>query len=173
MYFWHVLWVGITIAVRQVLSISENNFLKKIFFNVYLFLRENRRQSETQSVSWGGTERGRHRIWSRLQALSCQHTAQSRAGTHKLWDHDLSQCRTFNPLSHPGAPESNFLNLYICIQSQFTSFNSMTKRLRPDVIIHGSGCKGERKRIIVDLIIKLNFWYFWFRSPFVNKVSLK
>ena len=43
------------------------------FFNIYLFLRD--------STSRGGAERerGRHRIGSRLQALSCQHRAQCRA----------------------------------------------------------------------------------------------
>ena len=39
------------------------------FFNAYLFLRERVRQS----MSRGGSERGRHRIQSRFQALSCQH----------------------------------------------------------------------------------------------------
>ena len=49
-------------------------------------------------------ERGRHRIWNRLQALSCQHRAQRRARTHGPRDHDLSWSRTFNRLSHPGTP---------------------------------------------------------------------
>ena len=49
-------------------------------FNVYLFLQDR----ERQSVSRGGAEKGKHRIQSRLQALSCQHRAQHRAGTHKL-----------------------------------------------------------------------------------------
>ena len=38
------------------------------FVNVYLFLRER----ERQSASGGEAERMRHRIQSRLQALSCQ-----------------------------------------------------------------------------------------------------
>ena len=42
------------------------------FFNVYLCLT----QIETEH-EWGrGRERGRHRIQSRLQALSCQHRAR-------------------------------------------------------------------------------------------------
>ena len=54
---------------------------------------------------WGrGRERGRHRIWSRLQAPSHHHRAQHRAQTHVQRDHDLSQSRTLNGLSHPGAP---------------------------------------------------------------------
>ena len=48
------------------------------FFNVYLFL------SETEH-EWGrGRERGRHRIRSGLQALSCQHRARRGAQTHDL-----------------------------------------------------------------------------------------
>ena len=37
-------------------------------------------------MSGGGAERGRHRIWSRLQAPSCQHRARCLAQTHELWD---------------------------------------------------------------------------------------
>ena len=49
-----------------------------IFFNVYLFLRQRETEHE-----WGRVrERGRHRIRSRLQALSCQHRARRRAQTH-------------------------------------------------------------------------------------------
>ena len=47
----------------------------------------------------------RHRIQSRLQALSCQHRAWCGAQTHELWDHDLRQSRTLNWLGHPGTPE--------------------------------------------------------------------
>ena len=47
-----------------------------------------------------GEERGRHRIWSRLHVLSCQHRAQGSAWTHKLWDHDLSWSRTLNHLTN-------------------------------------------------------------------------
>ena len=52
----------------------------------------------------GQRKRGKHRIQGRLQALSCQHSAQSGAGTHELRDHDLSRSQTFTPLSHPDAP---------------------------------------------------------------------
>ena len=55
-------------------------------------------------MNGGGSERGRHRIRSRLRAPSCLHRAQCRARTHKQWDHDLSQSRTLNRPSHPGAP---------------------------------------------------------------------
>ena len=70
-----------------------------IFFNVYLFLRQREMEHERGRVR----ERGRHRIWSRLQALSCQHRARRGAQTHGPWDHDLSWSQT---LSHPGAPIS-------------------------------------------------------------------
>ena len=65
-------------------------------------------------MSRGGAEREgeRHRIQSRLQALSCQHRARCGARTHRLWDHDLSQSRTPNRLSHPGAP-LHILNMHV------------------------------------------------------------
>ena len=60
---------------------------------------------ERQSVSkGGGREKGRHRIQSRLQALSCQHRARHGAPTHRPWDHDLSRSLRLTQLSHPGAP---------------------------------------------------------------------
>ena len=81
--------------------------IKKIFFNVYLFLRQRETKHE-----WGRVrERGKHRIWSRLQALSCQHRARCRARTHGPWDNDLSRSRTLNRLSHPGSPVKTFLSL--------------------------------------------------------------
>ena len=52
----------------------------------------------------GQRERDTHRIWNRLQSLSCQHRAQRGAPTHELWDHDLSQSWMLNRLSHPGSP---------------------------------------------------------------------
>ena len=64
-------------------------------------------ETETEREQGRGRERGRHRIWNRLQALSCQHRARRRARTHKLWDRDLSRSQTLNWLSHPGAPRWN------------------------------------------------------------------
>ena len=55
-------------------------------------------------MNGGGSERRRHRIRNRLQALSCQHRARREAWNHGLWDHDLSQSRRFNQRNHPGAP---------------------------------------------------------------------
>ena len=74
--------------------------LKKIFFNAYWFLRER------QSVSGQGAERGRHRIWSRLQALSYQHRARCGTQTHEPWVHYLSRNQRLNQLS-PQAPHQN------------------------------------------------------------------
>ena len=56
------------------------SFLKKFFFFFYILLIfERERKTEHK---WGrGRERGRHRIPSRLQALSCQHRARRRAQT--------------------------------------------------------------------------------------------
>ena len=51
-----------------------------------------------------GRERGRHRIWIRLQAPSCQHRARRRAWTHRPRNHDPSWSWTLNRLCHPGAP---------------------------------------------------------------------
>ena len=67
------------------------------FFNVYLFFR----QRDRVQTGEGQKER-RHRIWSRLQALSCQHRAQHGAPTCEPWDHDLSWSWTLDWLSHPG-----------------------------------------------------------------------
>ena len=67
-------------------------------------------ETETEH-EWGrGRERGRHRIGSRLQALSHQLRAQHGAWTHGPWDRDLSWSRTLNRLSHPGAPAHRSLN---------------------------------------------------------------
>ena len=76
--------------------------VRKDFFLMFIFVGE--RQHE-----WGkNRERGRHRIWSRLQALSCQHRVWCGARTPEPWDHDLSWSRTLNRLSHPGAPCISF-----------------------------------------------------------------
>ena len=65
-----------------------------------------------------GQRGGRHRIQSRLQALSHQHRAICGAGTHEWRDGDLSWSRTLNWLSHSGAPTLCFLlRLY-----RFTSY---------------------------------------------------
>ena len=71
-------------------------YWKKIFLHLFIFDREHK---------WGRSrERGRHRIWSRAQALSCQHRAWCGAWTCEPRDRDLSQSQMLNRLSHPGAP---------------------------------------------------------------------
>ena len=79
--------------------------LKYIFYSfTYLFLKDRETEHE-----WGmDRERGRHRIWSRPQAPSCQHRARHGARTHEPWDHDLSRSWTLNRLSHPGVPQLSF-----------------------------------------------------------------
>ena len=61
-------------------------------------------ETETEHELGRSRGRGRHRIWSRLQALSRQHRAWHGAWTHELRDHDLSWSLMLNRLSHPGAP---------------------------------------------------------------------
>ena len=72
------------------------------------------RERETEHEQGRGRERGRHRIPSRLQALSCQHRARRGARTHGPRDHDLSRSQTLNRLSHPGAPSLAQLLKYPC-----------------------------------------------------------
>ena len=56
-------------------------FKKKTFLTFIYFW-----DRERQSMNGGGSERGRHRIWSRLQALSCQHRSWRGARIHGPWD---------------------------------------------------------------------------------------
>ena len=74
-------------------------------FLMFIYLSERERESPSKGCRQGrGRERGRHRIQSRLQALSCQHRAPHGARTHEPRDHDLSWSRALNWLSHPGTP---------------------------------------------------------------------
>ena len=70
------------------------------FFLTFIYFWDRERQHKRGR----GRERGRHRIGSRLQALSHQPRAQCGAQTHGPWDRDLSWSRRLNRLSHPGAP---------------------------------------------------------------------
>ena len=76
------------------------------FFNVYLF------SWMIERAQVGEGKREGDRIWSRLQAQSCQHRAWCRARTHGPRDHVLSQSRTLNRLSHPGAPDFVLFNFF-------------------------------------------------------------
>ena len=77
------------------------SFFKKILMFTYYFWET---KGQSACKGWAEREGGRHRIRSRLQALSCQHRAGRGAWTHQPWDHDLSWSRTLNRPSHPGAP---------------------------------------------------------------------
>ena len=91
-------WEGI--ARFFIRGMIRSEFCFKIFFNIYFW------EWETQCEQRRGRERGRHRIWSRLQALSYQHRAWCGAWTHEPRDHDLSWSLELNGLNHPGAPHS-------------------------------------------------------------------
>ena len=84
---------------------------KKNFFLTFIYFWDR----ERQSMNGGGSERGRHRIWNRLQALSSQHRARRGARTHKLQDHNLSRRQTLNLVSHPSTLRIFFLNAISCI----------------------------------------------------------
>ena len=56
------------------------------------------KEKEKEQAWVGEGQRGRHRTWSRLQALSYQHRAWWGAQTHEPWDHDLSQSRILKVL---------------------------------------------------------------------------
>ena len=75
-------------------------FLKKFLVFIYFWERNRDRECEQGR----GRERGRQRIWSRFQALSCQHRAPHGAWTCELWDPDLSWSQPLIQLNHPGAP---------------------------------------------------------------------
>ena len=81
---------------------------------------------ETKRMSGGGREKEREgdtesKAGSRLQAVS---TEPSRCGaqTHEPWGHDLSQSRTLNPLSHPGAPARSFYSAWSEIEDYSASW---------------------------------------------------
>ena len=74
-----------------ILSTIKIFILKNLMF--YLFLRKRERERDSTS---GEGQKGRHRIWSRVQALSCQHRARHGAQTHEPWDYDLSRNQTLN-----------------------------------------------------------------------------
>ena len=91
------------------------------------------REREIQSVSRGGAERGRHRIRSRLQALSCQPRAWRGARTPRPRDHDLSQSRPLNRLSHPGTPKS-ILNVRLTFRPFSGSQNNLRVTSSPSTL---------------------------------------
>ena len=91
------------------------------------------RERQTDIAREGQRERRRHRIWSRLQALSCQHRAQCGAWTHELWDHDLRWRQTLNQLSHSGTPGLSFYNAQVSLYNEVYSVDpiSIKAKLKP------------------------------------------
>ena len=77
-------------AIETVVFPVDQFFFFFFFFDAYLFLRERERDRAEQGR---GRERGRHRIWSRLQALSCQHRARRGAQTSQPWDPGWAKVR--------------------------------------------------------------------------------
>ena len=86
---------------------------------------------DRESVSGGGQrKRGRHRIWSRFQDLSCQHRARRRVQTHGPGDRDLSWSQTLNQLSHPRTPHWTLINIKIHFQNHLFHNYGKLKVLR-------------------------------------------
>ena len=83
-----------------------------MFFNFLTFIFERERERDWERKG-GSAEGERHRIGSRLQALSCQYRATGGGQTHKPWDHDQSQSPMLNRLSHPGVP-----NVYLFLRQR-------------------------------------------------------
>ena len=107
-----ILWWQAPYRIRVLWKISELLKNEWIFKNLtFIFERERERKRPQMGV--GQRERGIHRIWSRFQALSCQHRAQCRPWTPMLRDHDLSRSQMLNRLSHPGAPSPVLLDSHI------------------------------------------------------------
>ena len=73
----------------------------QLYLNLFLFFKFIF-ERETERACGGGAESGRDR--GSKASSSCQQRAWCRARTHEPWDHDLSQSRTLNWLSHPGVP---------------------------------------------------------------------
>ena len=99
-----VCWCGKQIDLQFV-------FFKKIFFNVYLFLRDR----EKPSMNGGGSETEgdtESEAGSRLWAVSTEPDAGG-ARTHGPRDHDPRQRRMLNWLSHPGAPSLFSLSTFL------------------------------------------------------------
>ena len=100
---WYLIMVLICISLMM--GVVEQLFFFLIFLMFIYFweIRETERE-------WGrARERGRRRIQSRFQALSCQHRAwrgleltNREMVPNHAWDHELSLSWMLNRLSHPG-----------------------------------------------------------------------
>ena len=104
-------------------------FIKKIFFNVCLFMRESGR---------GCAERGSQRIWSIVLSY-WQQRAWRGAWTHEPWDHDLSWRWMLNQLIHVGtAILSFFLNVYLFGESMCESVRGAQREEELQAVSTGS-----------------------------------
>ena len=92
---------------------------KNIFFLMPIYFWER----ETELKWRRGRESGRYRIWSRLQALSCQHRAWCGAWTQEPSDHDLSWSQALNQQSHTGATST------LCFQFSLTNYSDLSQLL--------------------------------------------
>ena len=85
--------LGASSDCSQVSVTSSTMIIFLIFFTSIYFWETER---ETEHKNRKGREIGRHRMGSRLQAMSCQHRAWCGARTHRLQDYDLSRSQTLN-----------------------------------------------------------------------------
>ena len=97
------------LKVNQVLPLVFYMYTVQVFLmSIYLFLRG--RDGGRSWVGEGRRERGRHRIRSSLQALSCQHRAQHEAQTHN----PEFKSQMLHWVSQPGTLQNQFLPKDVC-----------------------------------------------------------
>ena len=78
-----------------------------------------------------GRERGKHKIWSRLQVPYCQHRAPCGAQTHKLWDHTWAKVRC---LTDWATQVLNYISLRV--YSQHAMFRSNLNEVFVDMVMY-------------------------------------
>ena len=110
-----------------IVSHKENN---SFFFFLLFFKNFYVKEGKTECEQGRGRERGRQRIWSRLQALSRQHRPWCRPNpqTARSWP---SWSQMLNRLSHPGAPKRTILN-QILLEAHTICFARCHLELPPD-----------------------------------------
>ena len=111
---------------------------------------------QRRSMNRGGAERGRHRIWNRIQAPCRQHRARREARTHGPWDHDLSRSRTPNRPSHPGAPELDILGMKKSRGNAFLKYSYFSYIIYPRKIKTAQKIdktKNQRKGVKIPILL--------------------
>ena len=118
-------------------NINSSHFIIIFLMFIYSWERQRQKQRETETdrEQGGGRERGRHRTWSRLHALSCQHRAWCRAWTHEPHDHDLNWSCMLNRLN-PGSPKRIILKDVKFPTPGRKSTNSRTERKENHPLSH-------------------------------------